>query len=135
MENTKTNTQTQKDDVMPCPTLAEVLNTGDMDIPPRSERNNDTPFANLAQKAIENACKRDREFQDSICRQHNKAHEITKAYYLGMLTFAEAVNRLITECHRSRECAMLNIQNSQYRRIYTAQKRRYDTIAQHVFNK
>ena len=124
MENTNTNTNTntnpQTEDAIICPTLAEVLNTGDMDIPPRSERNNATPFANLAQKAIENACKRDREFQDSICRQHNKAHEIIELYYLGAILFAEAVNRLVTECRRSRECAILNIQNSQYRRIYTA---------------
>ena len=120
MENTKTTTTTQTPSAIICPTLAEVLNTGDMDIPPKSERNNDTPFANLAQKSIENACKRDRDFQDGIYRQHNKAHEIIKMYYLGSLLFAEAVNRLITECHRSRECAVLNIQNSQYRRIYTA---------------
>ena len=117
-ENTNTQPNPQTEDVMP--TLAEVLNTGDMDIPPKSERNNDTPFANLAQKAIENACKRDRDFQDGMFRQHNKAHEIIKLYYLGSLLFAEAVNRLITECHRSRECAILNIQNSQYRRIYTS---------------
>lgn len=118
MENTQTKPHTE--DAIICPTLAEVLNTGDMNIPPKSERDNSTPFANLAQKAIENACKRDRDFQDGIYKQHNKAHEIIKMYYLGSLLFAEAVNRLITECHRSRECAILNIQNSQYRRVYTA---------------
>ncbi len=100
------------------PTLAEVLNTGDMDIPPRSQRVNDEPFANLAEKAIRNACLRDRAFQDSIAREHNKAHEIIKMYYGGSLDFEEAITTLMTECHRTRACAILNIQNSTQRLLF-----------------
>lgn len=100
------------------PTLAEVLNTGDMDIPPRAQRVNDEPFANLAEKSIKNACLRDRAFQDSIAREHNKAHEIIKMYYGGSLSFEEAVTLLMTECHRDRACAILNIQNSAQRLLF-----------------
>lgn len=125
MVNTTPNTTTPNNATMtaeqlfaPVPSLAEVLNTGDMDIPPRSQRTTDEPFANLAEKAIRNACLRDRAFQDSIAREHNKAHEIIKMYYGGSLDFEEAVATLMTECHRDRACAILNIQNSNQRFIF-----------------
>ena len=122
MENTNTttpNTAAAVDALFaPTPSLAEVLNTGDMDIPPHSQRNNEAPFANLEEQRIRNACKRDREFQDNICRQHNKAHEIIKMYYGGSLLFEDAVTLLMTECHRDRTCAIINIENSPQRFIF-----------------
>ena len=77
-----------------------------------------SPFANLEESRIRNACKRDRDFQDSIAREHNKAHEIIKMYYGGSLDFEEAVTLLMTECRRDRSCAIINIQNSAQRFIF-----------------
>lgn len=124
MVNTNTNTtpnnqpMTAEQLFATAPTLAEVLNTGTMDIPPRCERVNDEPFVNLAEKALKNACLHDRAFQDSIAREHNKAHEIIKMYYGGSLGFEETVTLLMTECHRDRACAILNIQNSTQRLLF-----------------
>jgi hypothetical protein len=74
-----------------------------------------SPFANLEESRIINACKRDRDFQDNIAREHNKAHEIIKMYYDGSIDFEEAITLLITKCRRNRACAILNIQNSSQR--------------------
>lgn len=74
-----------------------------------------SPFANLEESRIINACKRDRDFQDNIAREHNKAHEIIKMYYNGTIDFEHAITLLITECRRDRSCAILNIQNSPQR--------------------
>lgn len=74
-----------------------------------------SPFANLEESRIINACKRDRDFQDNIAREHNKAHEIIKMYYDGSIDFEEAITLLMTKCHRNRVCAILNIQNSNQR--------------------
>ncbi len=76
-----------------------------------------SPFANLEESRIINACKRDRDFQDNIAREHNKAHEIIKMYYGGSIEFEEAITLLMTECRRNRACAILNIQNSNQRFI------------------
>lgn len=119
MVNTTPNTTMTAEQLFaPVPSLAEVLNTGDMDIPPRSQRTTDESFANLAEKAIRNACLRDRAFQDSIAHEHNKAHEIIKMYYGGSLLFEDAVALLMTECHRDRACAILNIKNSPQRLLF-----------------
>lgn len=117
MVNT-TTTPTAEQLFVTAPTLAEVLNTDTMDIPPRSQRTTDEPFVNLAEKSLKDACLRDRAFQDSIARQHNKAHEIIKMYYGGSLDFETAVTTLMTECHRDRACAILNIQNSTQRLLF-----------------
>ena len=77
-----------------------------------------SPFANLEESRIINACKRDRDFQDNIAREHNKAHEIIKMYYGGSIEFEEAITLLITECRRNRACAIMNIQNSNQRFIF-----------------
>ena len=74
-----------------------------------------SPFANLEESRIRNACKRDRDFQDNIAREHNKAHEIIKMYYNGSIDFEEAIMLLMTNCRRSRACAIINIQNSAQR--------------------
>lgn len=77
-----------------------------------------SPFANLEESRICNAMRRDRDFQDGIAREHNKAHEIIKMYYGGSLGFEEAITLLMTECRRDRSCAILNIQNSPQRFIF-----------------
>ena len=74
-----------------------------------------SPFANLEESRIRNACKRDRDFQDNIACEHNKAHEIIKMYYNGAIDFEEAITLLMTNCRRSRACAIINIQNSNQR--------------------
>ena len=76
-----------------------------------------SPFANLEEHRIQSACKRDRDFQDNIAREHNKAHEIIKMYYNGQIDFEHAITLLITNCRRNRACAILNIQNSNQRFI------------------
>lgn len=117
MENTIKHEVEMQEHIL-APTLAEVLNTGDMNIPPLSQRSNETPFANLEEHRIQSACKRDRDFQDRIAREHNKAHEIIKMYYGGSIGFEEAITLLMTECRRNRACAILNIQNSNQRFIF-----------------
>ena len=117
MENT-TKTATAVDALFaPTPSLAEVLNTGDMDIPPRSQRNNETPFMNLEEHRIKSACKRDRDFQDSKAREFSTAHLIIGAYYEGEIDFETAVLQIMTKCKRDRACAIMNIQNSPQRFI------------------
>ena len=85
-----------------------------------------SPFANLEETRIRNACKRDREFQDRICRLHNCARVIVRRYYLGDFTMEEAIKMLALYCNRTREAAILNIQNSSYAR-YTVEE------LQHIF--
>ena len=74
-----------------------------------------SPFANLEENRILSACKRDRDFQDCIAREHNKAHEIIKMYYNGSIDFENAITLLMTKCRRNRACAIMNIQNSSQR--------------------
>lgn len=73
-----------------------------------------SPFANLEETRIINACKRDRDFQDSISRLHNCAHKIIRHYYYGDFTKEEAIAMLALYCKRTREAAIMNIQNSSY---------------------
>lgn len=119
MENTTTKITTTAVDALfaPTPSLAEVLNTGDMDIPPRPQRNNETPFANLEEQRIRNACKRDRDFQDGKAREFSVAHLIIGAYYEGAIDFETAVLQIMAECRRDRACAIMNIENSAQRFI------------------
>ena len=77
-----------------------------------------SPFANLEESRIRNACKRDRDFQDNIAREHNKAHEIIGMYYNGTIDFEKTITLLMTECRRDRACAIMNIQNSNQRFIF-----------------
>ena len=118
MENTTKIPTTVDELFAPIPSLSEVKNTRDVDIPPKSQRINTAPFANLEESRIRAACKRDRDFQDNIAREHNKAHEIIKMYYGGSIDFEEAITLLMTECRRNRACAILNIQNSNQRFIF-----------------
>lgn len=119
MENTNKTTKpmTAEQLFAPIPSLAEVLNTGDMDIPPKSARNNETPFMNLEEHRIKSACKRDRDFQDSKAREFSTAHLIICAYYEGKIDFETAILQIMTECRRNRACAIMNIENSAQRFI------------------
>ena len=118
MENTNKTTTAAVDALFaPIPSLAEVLNTGDMDIPPRSLRNNETPFVNLEEHRIRSACKRDRDFQDGKAREFSTAHLIICAYYEGEIDFETAVLQIMTKCRRDRACAIMNIENSPQRFI------------------
>ena len=85
-----------------------------------------SPFANLEESRIRNACKRDRDFQNHISRLHNCARTIIRRFYLGDLTKEETISMLAMYCNRTREAAILNIQNSRYAR-YTVEE------LQHIF--
>lgn len=80
-----------------------------------------SPFANLEQTRILNACKRDRAFQDSVYRLHYCAKVIIHHYYSGKFTMEEAIALLALYCKRSRKTAIVNIQNSRYAN-YTAEQ-------------
>ena len=86
----------------------------------------DSPFANLEENRIRNACKRDRDFQDAIHRLHHCARVIIRDYYVGKFTMEEAISLLGMYCNRTREAAIINIQNSSYARYTVAE-------LQHIF--
>ena len=85
---------------------------------------NYSPFQNLEEKRIKNACLRDRAFQDKVSRLHYCARVIIHHYYAGLFTLNEAVSLLGMYCHRNREVALLNIKNSRYAR-YSPEELRY----------
>lgn len=80
-----------------------------------------SPFANLEETRIRNAMRRDREFQDSIYRLHHCARVIIRDYYIGKFTMEEAISLLGMYCKRTREAAIMNIQNSSYARYTVAE--------------
>lgn len=83
-----------------------------------------SPFANLEETRIRNAMRRDREFQDSVHRLHYCARVIIHDYYVGKFTMEEAISLLGMYCKRSREAAIMNIQNSSYARYTVEELRR-----------
>ena len=93
----------------------------EMPLIPAVQDNGLSPFANLEEQRIINACKRDRAFQDSVSRLHYCAHVIIHHYYAGKFTLEEAIALLGMYCKRSRMTAIVNIQNSAYAQ-YTAEQ-------------
>ena len=83
-----------------------------------------SPFQNLEEKRIKSACLRDRAFQDQIARVHYCARVIIHHYWAGKFTLEEAVSLLGMYCHRNKDAALMNIQNSQYARHTPEELRR-----------
>lgn len=91
-----------------------IPDTLEMSLIPAGQEKCLSPFANLEEQRIINACKRDRAFQDATYRIHHVAKVIICRYYLHDLTKEQSIALLALYCKRSRLTALANIEKSAY---------------------
>lgn len=61
-------------------------------------------------EVIRNAMQRDSEFQNKRFAYYGDAHLIIDAWQEGAITRDECIRRLMRDCHRSRETALMNME-------------------------